>query len=209
MAYTRTWDEAAPTDSDAASTIDDLFRNLKIDIRERMNDILSNDWATDGDDPKTLDARAFAGTPQVAVVYTNAAFPIPDGVLTVIDFVGETLDTSNPTTEFHSNSVNPSRLTIETAAYYRITASIQVTSGTSTTVASIHIRKNGTTIALTRTAFESGVVSTKQMFVTYIDLAADDDYYEIALIQNSGDAWVTLDIATKAYFMIEKLAGTV
>lgn len=36
MAYTRTWDETQPLGSALASTIDDIFRTVKVDLRERL-----------------------------------------------------------------------------------------------------------------------------------------------------------------------------
>ena len=207
MAHTNSgWPTNIPAGSDALNTADDQLRRLRLDTKERMNDIV-DDWTADPIVRKTLDVSRIVGDPDLAVVYTNAAFSLPSGATTIIDFVAETLDTGNPTTEFHSNSVNPSRLTITTAAYYRITASIQVTSSTNKDSASFHLKKNGVTIASTRTLFD-GVDFTNQMFVTYIDLAAATDYYEISVFQDSSDAWATLDIASKAYFMIERIAGT-
>ena len=45
--------------------------------------------------------------------------------------------------------------------------------------------------------------------ISYLDLAAATDYYEIT-IQNpgSGSTWETLDEADEAYFMIHRLVGT-
>ncbi len=40
MAYTAAWDETVPLGTAAANTIDDLFRNLKRDLRERIADYL-------------------------------------------------------------------------------------------------------------------------------------------------------------------------
>lgn len=39
MAYTNTWDETLPTGSEAANTIDDIIRALKVDIDQRFVDI--------------------------------------------------------------------------------------------------------------------------------------------------------------------------
>lgn len=41
MAYTRVWDDTTPTGSEQAKTIDDLIRNLKVDIQERLNTIFN------------------------------------------------------------------------------------------------------------------------------------------------------------------------
>jgi hypothetical protein len=54
MAYTIAWNESAPLGSVAANTIETEFQNLKISIRERMNQILANDWDDDLDDPKVV-----------------------------------------------------------------------------------------------------------------------------------------------------------
>jgi len=54
MAYTRSWDDTKPTGSEAANTIDDLIRELKEDIHERMDDLVV-DWT---DDPVVLQAQA-------------------------------------------------------------------------------------------------------------------------------------------------------
>lgn len=51
MPHSTSWDETAPLGSAAASTIDDIIRELKVSIRERADDFVS-DWAND--DPVTL-----------------------------------------------------------------------------------------------------------------------------------------------------------
>ena len=40
MAYTNSWNESAPAGSDAANTIDDLMRQSKLDLRERINSLI-------------------------------------------------------------------------------------------------------------------------------------------------------------------------
>lgn len=47
MAYTRAWNNALPDGTENASTIDDLIKNLKNDISERMNSTLINLWTAD------------------------------------------------------------------------------------------------------------------------------------------------------------------
>lgn len=49
MAYTRVWNsayEASPAGGDQRNTVDDRIRDLKTDIRERMNTLV-DDWQTD------------------------------------------------------------------------------------------------------------------------------------------------------------------
>jgi hypothetical protein len=46
MAHSNLWDETSPPGTQQARTADDEFRKLKLDIRERMNDIVV-DWTAD------------------------------------------------------------------------------------------------------------------------------------------------------------------
>lgn len=49
MAYTNPWTTAQPVDTDAVSGADDEIRKLRLDIQERMDDIMGvpGGWATD------------------------------------------------------------------------------------------------------------------------------------------------------------------
>ncbi len=205
MAYTNAgFPTNIPAGGDNLNTADDQIRRLRLDLKERFNDIV-DDITTDPVVPKQLDVDRVIGTPDLAVVYTGAAFAIPTGTVTTIDFVQETLDTGG----FHDNAVNPSRLTITTAGYYRIHANLEIDFPGSAALCHIRIRKNGADLALGNISIlGSDVIET--ITISYLDLAAATDYYEI-VIQNpgSGSTWNTLDEADEAYFMIERLAGTV
>lgn len=53
MAHTNSWSDNTPLGSDAADTMDNNMRQVRLDVAERMNDILgSNNWRTQ--DPVTL-----------------------------------------------------------------------------------------------------------------------------------------------------------
>ena len=204
MAHTNAgWPTNIPVSSDPLNTADDQLRRLRLDLKERFNDFV-DDITADPVVLKKLDVSRINGTPDLAVVYTNAVLNITSGATVVLDFVGETLDTGS----FHDNSTDPERLTITTAAYYRISASIQVISSTTKYVASMHLRKDGVTIASTTTHFD-GTDFNRTMKIDYIDLAAVNNYYEIGIFQASTDTWTTAEIASKAYFMIERLVGTI
>lgn len=203
MAHSNVWSNIIPAGSDALNTADDQIRQLRLDIQERMDEVV-DDWTTDPVVPKTLAIGRLTGTPVLAVVYTGAAFNLASGGVpgTTIDWVGETLDTG----AFHDNSVNPSRLTIATAGYYRIHSSLQVTPDSTPAAGNVLLRKNGTTIAMTRRIFQASILD--HVAISYIDLAAVDDYYQINFVQASGDAWTTDNDADECWFMIEKLIGT-
>ena len=207
MAYTNAgWPTNIPAGSDNLNTADDQLRRMRLDLLERLNDLV-DDFTTDPVVPKELDVSRVIGTPDCAVVYTNALFALPSGASsTIIDFVAEEIDTGS----FHDNAVNPSRLTITTAAYYRISCKMYATSQASAFQASLHLRKNGGATALASDQKNwDGTILVNNLYLSKIVLAAATDYYEIAFHNNSGDAWTTLDVANKAYFMIERLPGTV
>ncbi len=204
MAYTNAgFPTNIPAGDDNLNTADDQIRRLRLDLKERFNDIV-DDITTDPIVLSDIDVGIVIGTPDAAIVYANAAFALPTAAgATIIDFVGETFDTGG----FHDNSSNPSRLTITTAAYYRITANISVTTGAGQTTATISIRKNGSSIA---NAFRENVSSNADTFqIATINLAAATDYYEVSIQQLSGNGWTTATTAASAYFMIERLVGTV
>jgi len=46
MAYTRSWNDATPAGTRAANQIDDAIREFKVDVHERMDDIV-DDWTAD------------------------------------------------------------------------------------------------------------------------------------------------------------------
>ena len=102
MAHTNSgWPTNIPVSSDPLNTTDDQLRRLRLDLLERFNDIV-DDFTADPVVPKQLDVSRVIGTPDLAVVYTGAAFSIPSGATTVIDFVQETLDTGS----FHDDLPN-------------------------------------------------------------------------------------------------------
>ena len=207
MAHSNVWSNIIPAGSDALNTADDQLRQLRLDIQERMDEVVS-DWTADPVVPLGADVVIATGQPDVAVVYTNANLNALTGVALTIAFAAETLDTGNPTTEFHSNSVNNSRLTITTAAYYRITGIIEAASGAGgASLGQLDLTKNGSVIATTVVNHIGGVLS--QTFeVHYISLAAAADYYELKFTQASGNTWTIQSGANESYFMIEKLTGT-
>ena len=202
MAYSNSWSNIIPVSSDPLNTTDDQLRRLRLDVQERMDDLV-DDWTADPVVPKTLAISRLTGTPQVARVWTGANFSLPSGAATVVDFIQETFDTGG----FHDNSSNPSRLTVTDAGYYRIGTSLGLISGSTSAVGNIAIRKNGSLVAGYRRK-HVGSSGTDGFAVQTIDLAAADDYYTVTLYQPSGDAWTTLDSENEAFFTIEKLIGT-
>ena len=205
MAYDNAWSIIITAGSDNLNPADDQIRQLRKDIGQRMDDVV-DDFTTDPVVPQKLDVSRIDGTPDLARVYTDADVNIPDNVFTVVTFNQETFDTGG----FHDNSSNNSRLTITTAAYYRIRAVLkaQGSGGSNAAIGFIAIRENGVTIA-SRSEYHNGTTSVQSFFIETIVLAAAADYYEVWLNQASTAAWTVGQDSDKSYFEIERLVGTV
>ena len=114
MAYAIAWNEAAPVGASVnASTIDTEFQNFKKSVRERMNDILSNLWETDGNNPKLLDPTALVM--DKCVLKLGSVFSVPNNALTAITWDSEIKDTNSM---FDAGS--PTIVTIKTTGFYMI-----------------------------------------------------------------------------------------
>ena len=115
MAYSVAWNEAAPIGSAvSASSLDTEIHNFKIAVRERMNNILSNAWETDGSDPKTLDVAAISGMDK-CVVSLGSVFSVPNNSVTAITWDTEVKDTNSM---FAGGS--PTIITIQTTGFYLV-----------------------------------------------------------------------------------------
>lgn len=66
MAYSKSWNEAQPAGSEAANTLDTIIQNLKISIRERLEDLFPT-WTSDATDPKLVNSNFIQ-------VFTSAAY---------------------------------------------------------------------------------------------------------------------------------------
>jgi len=206
MVYSIAWNEASPAGASTnASTLDTELQNLKISLRERMNQLLdsSTAWETDANDPKLLDVLALAGTPEVAVVYdsTNPQV-VTTGSTDIILWDTELLDTGG----FHSTSTNTGRFTIVEAGYYRLIAHIQLVAGAAAGQLTTQIRKNGTNIRQNSTPSISGDLVV--LVTSEIVLAAATDYYDVTLNHTTGvNVNITMS-ATTSFFSIERINGT-
>ena len=94
------------------------------------------------------------------------------------------------------------RFTPGTAGYYLISALVMYEDTRSQTDSRLLIYKNGSAIATFRgNHTDNDAVGD----INYIDLADDDDYYEIYVRQNSGHAVNITDGASRSYFQAFKL----
>lgn len=70
MSYTNVWSDTIPLGTDLASTIDDSIRQLRLDIHDRMNSIVS-DWTAD---PVVLQPNVAIATTQKNLFIHHSAF---------------------------------------------------------------------------------------------------------------------------------------
>ncbi len=96
MAYGVPWTEGAPVGaSTPADTIDTELQNLKISIRERLEDLI-DEWTVDGTDPKVFNVAAVLaalGTfPKCVIRRSSDQAGIATGTWVVIDFESEVFD---------------------------------------------------------------------------------------------------------------------
>ncbi|KKM20368.1 hypothetical protein LCGC14_1646140 [marine sediment metagenome] len=198
MAYTNAgFPTNIPAGSDNLNTADDQLRRLRLDLKERFNDIVDDITA----DPIVLKNI----TPKLAHVYENAGATISSGVNTTVAWTAETLDTGS----FHDNSTNNSRLTITDAGYYHLYCVMQLSAGATTDViAGIEIRKNGSSTVAINDQYHPGNSTDQTFQIGVIVLAAATDYYEVRVLQASGDNWTIRAPTEQSYFEIKRLAGT-
>lgn len=125
----------------------------------------------------------------VCSVTSSDTTSIASGTFTAMPFAGETLDTDN----MHSTVTNNSRVTFNTAGWYRIN-SVHHWATNTTGSRGGYIRLNGTTIIDgTYVQQAAGSFFTSVQTPTFIGQFAVNDYIELMAYQNSGVAvaWFT------------------
>ncbi len=199
MAHTNAgWPTNIPAGSDALNTADDQLRRLRLDLKERFNDIVDDITA----DPIVIKSSLIP-TASIAHVYEGAALSILTGVALTVNWFAETIDTGS----FHDNDTNRSRLTITDAGYYQLYSSLDLTSGaTADAVGLMEIRKNAASTVATVNMHHVGGNTTQTFRIGVIVLAAANDYYEIRFLQSSGDTWTMGSATDESFFEIIKLA---
>ena len=148
------------------------------------------------------EVSAIAGTPSVARVY-GANQTIVDTVTLTVAWNNEDIDTAS----YHDNSTNNSRLTVAVAAYYRVTAHIQITAGSAAFDITIGVNQNGSAVGPTvRTPVIASDITS--LVVSEIFLAAATDYFEIKIDQSSGQNMTMTGGNAGSMFSIERINGT-
>jgi hypothetical protein len=126
----------------------------------------------------------------------SAAQAIPSATLTSLTWDTEAFDVGG----VHSTSTNSSRFTVPAggAGRWRL-AMVTSFAASNSGYRDIYIRKNGTTNLTVARVTNPGVSVGPAMHLTITDVAADGDYYEFAVYQNTGGALNANDNTTLNY----------
>lgn len=193
MVYNISWDESQPDGSENANTIDTEIQELKESIRERMNDILSNAWETDGDDPKTLNLN-----PARASLSLTAAETISNASATGVNWDTEDVDQGG----LVDLGTQATRITIVEAGFYHLFAFINWDSG-STGIRELRFDKNGIGNVLSQQEVPAQSFGTGQV-ISWLGPLSAADFIEVIVFQTQGS---DLDILTSGtIFSCVKLA---
>lgn len=89
MAYSNAWDETTPLGTAAASSIDNIMRQDKVNLRERMNSIVV-DWTADPIVPKTSVGRVLLLGPETLIpASSSVSYAMPtDSTALALAFSG-------------------------------------------------------------------------------------------------------------------------
>lgn len=128
------------------------------------------------------DAEQFLANPPACRVYNSAVQSVANGVNTMLTFNSERFDTDS----MHSTATNTSRITINTAGVYMLTASISFAPN-ATGRRQLAFRINGATyIAAHAEVPISGLEHEMALAAVWKFAAAD--YVEVSALQTSGGA---------------------
>lgn len=133
-------------------------------------------------------------------VYHSVDLAIPSGVLTILPFNSERRDTDN----IHSTTVNPERLTCQTAGVYLVKAQIDFALGAGAR-RSINIRKNGVFIAVNQLAPVSGANDTIFFVDTAVELGVGDYVYTSVFQDSGGDLTLYSRAQYSPEFMMQRI----
>ncbi|MGW6535215.1 hypothetical protein ACWGBV_03155 [Streptomyces sp. NPDC055051] len=134
----------------------------------------------------------FLFNPPRASVFITAGLPVATGTHTLIPFDGESWDTDS----MHSNTVNPSRITINTPGQYLVSIYARYPSnGTGYRQITFRMNAGGSSSAGTAlTAFNVAAVTSNSTFITRtFEITCNaGDHFELFTFQTSG-ATLNLD----------------
>lgn len=173
MAYTRSWDESLPDGSEDANTIETIIQNLKVDIRERMNDLV-DDWPND--DPQ----QPKAGFPRCELTRIGAQL-ISDSTFEPITWTSEDVDQGG----LYSGSGTDITIPTGGDGFYLVTASAQFAANATGAARYIQVQVGGAGVA----AGSSSIIDASEvdhLSVSWMGALVATDVITIDVWQDSG-----------------------
>jgi len=154
--------------------------------------------------PATQEALVFALTVPYCHAWTAGTISLADSTITTIDHTMERYP--NDSGGMHSTTVNPSRITVVTPGEYELLAQVAwETSAVGARFATI--RKNGTDtlgrlqVAASPSGGTIGLVAAE-------DSAVAGDYYEVTMLQNTGDVLAVRTGLSNTWFSVKWIRAT-
>lgn len=139
-----------------------------------------------------VDSINFHSNPPACRVFSTATTSLPNNATTVVTFDSERYDTDG----MHSTSVNTSRITVNTAGVYIVTAHVTFSSDTDYTRLLVDILLNGATVVARHSLENPGADSNQRGFsVATVWKASATNYFEVRCLQvNTGAGTETIDV---------------
>lgn len=165
------------------------------------NETVTGSWTFDGTvqfDDTVISTSTFTSSGQTRCkVYLDTAVQvIPDSTLTAIAFNNEVYDVG----AMHDNAINNNRVVIPAGGAGTYIFQAQVTFAASVTLKrEIYIYKNGTAIATARLSTNSAA-DQSVLSVSTQDTAADGNFYEIRVYQDTGGALNVIQGSAVTFF---------
>jgi hypothetical protein len=176
MAYTVAWNESEPDGTEAANTLETELQNIKISLRERLEDFFP-DWSDDGVDPKL----PLVGNPRCELERT-AALATTTATYELLEWATEVEDSGGM-----FDLGDPGKVTIPTGKgglYLLVVGGEFAQNGTSDR--GLRLRVNGSTIWENSDQASAANVTTVR--INRMWTLAAGDYIEIHALQQSGGA---------------------
>jgi len=185
-AYSKAWNETLPDGTEASDTLDTLIQDLKVSIRERLEDTYPG-WSSDGEDPKlftvpTTTSLVYGNLPsERAAVSLSSSQSIVTATPTAVIWDTEDVDVGG----LVDIGSQPTRITIVNAGFYLASTHIPWGSG-SGGYRQISIRPNGSGIIARAFITTPLSGSADQQSVAYLGALAATDYLEVIVTHTQG-----------------------
>jgi hypothetical protein len=193
MAYIEAWNEAAPIGATTpAADLDVEIQNLKVSIRERMDEIVgTGNWANDGVQPKVVQTQYFAGRSVVTKV------------LTASDVKLDNIGTSATSGDFTNNG---DEIVITNTGEYAFTASLNVGTLDTNPVVLLNLQLIGSgTVAYNQVVWSPKSTGGLETVVTLMGVVTATAADVLSILAKNSNSPATSATVNSFYFTLIRL----